>query len=83
MILGLELVLATLEKAKLDLDQYPEPESIRVAVNAAWAKFNEYYDSKLIKSAWFGKMLIVYRTQRNSDILCCYGSVFGLSVGMV
>lgn len=45
-ILGFEKLLGVLERAKQDVEYYPNPEHFRVGINLAWDKLDEYYQSK-------------------------------------
>lgn len=45
-ILGMEEILGVLEKEKLEVASFPEPEQLRIGINLAWEKLNKYYNSR-------------------------------------
>lgn len=86
-ILGFESVFATLEAAKDNLGRYHEPSFMRVAINAAWDKLREYYESQLqFHLSQFSIWPLTTndcRTLRDSCILRGYGSPPWVQMAMV
>lgn len=47
-LLGFEHILGVLEKAKMEVESFPDPEQFRISINLAWEKLDKYYKSKFM-----------------------------------
>jgi hypothetical protein len=49
-LLGFERVLGVLERAKTEVNNFPDPEHFRIGINLAWEKLDKYYKSEFVRS---------------------------------
>ena len=49
-LLGFKCVLGVLERAKTEVNNFPDPEHFRIDINLAWEKLDKYYKSEFVRS---------------------------------